>query len=84
MNKYPKDFKVMAMLFSCKNNLNKEEFEELVKYVLQFNTIAPHYLRGFISKQYDVNKFRISPKVTEDIYVLLTRNVSKPKSLIFA
>lgn len=59
----------MAIIFSCKNNLKKEEFEELVKYVLQLNTIAPHYLRGFISKHYDVNKFRISPKVTEDIYV---------------
>ena len=73
----------MAMLFSCKNNLNKEEFEELVKYVLQLKTIAPQYLRGFISKHYDVNKFRIGPKVTEDIYVLLTLNVSNAKFLIF-
>ena len=69
MIKYPKDYKAMAMLFSCKNNLTKEEFEELLKYLLQLKTLAPHYLRGFISKHYDVNKFRISPKVTEDIYV---------------
>jgi hypothetical protein len=69
MSKYPKDIKVMAMLFSCKNNLNKEEFEELVKYVLQLNTISPQYLRGFISKHYDINKFRISPNKMEDIYV---------------
>ena len=73
----------MAMLFSYNNNLNKEEFEEFVKYVLQLKTMAPHYLRGFISKHYDVNKFRISPNVTEDIYVLLTLNVSNAKFLIF-
>ena len=73
----------MAMLLSCKNNLNTEEFEELVEYILQLKTMAPHYLRGFISKHYDVNKFRISPKVTEDINFFLTRNVSKPKFLIF-
>ena len=73
----------MAMLFSCKNNLNKEEFEELVKYVLQLKTIAPQYLHGFISNHYDVNKFRIGPKGTEDIYVLLTLNVSNSKFLIF-
>lgn len=83
MIKYPKDYKAMAMLLSCKNNLNKEEFEELVEYILQLKTMAPHYLRGFISKHYDVNKFRISPKVTEDINFFLTRNVSKPKFLIF-
>ena len=69
MIKYPKDYKVMAILFGCKNNLNKEEFEELAKYVLQLKTVTPHYLRGFISKYYDVNKFRISPKVPEDIYI---------------
>ena len=83
MIKYPRDYKVMAMLFSYNNNLNKEEFEELVKYVLQLKTMAPHYLRGFISKHYYVNKFRISPNVTEDIYVLLTLNVSNAKFLIF-
>lgn len=66
---YPKDYKAMAMLFSCKHNLNKEEFEALLKYVMRLKTLAPQYLRGFVSKHYDVNKFRISPKVPEDIYV---------------
>lgn len=69
MIKYPADFKAMVMLFSCKNNLSKVEFQELLKYVFQLKAIAPHYLRRFISKNYDINKFRINPKVAEDIYV---------------
>ena len=69
MNKYPKDYKVMSILFSCKNNLNKEEYDELLKYVLGLKAISPKYLRSFISIKFDPNKFRFNTNVNEDIYI---------------
>ena len=69
MNRYPKDYKAMSILFSCKNNLNKEEFDELIKYVMGLKAISPIYLRNFISKKFDPNKFRFNNNVNEDIYI---------------
>ena len=59
----------MSILFSCKNNLNKEDFEELVKYVMGLKAISPMYLRNFISKKFDLDKFRFNNNVNEDIYI---------------
>lgn len=69
MKKYPKDYKSMVILFSCKHNLNKEEFEEVIKYAMQLKVLSPLYLRNFISKTFVLDKFRFNNNLNEDIYV---------------